>query len=148
MKIQILWNIKDGTYPHFMKARPEMNDNPVYKGKVFPLNKEIVLLMKEKKCKYFSIQQGTSGGGFLTDEEHDELLKISKKIIAFVREDKGDLEKILEEIDELRILMPPDEEMPDEEMPDVNNSDNEMLSQEEIEMLLSGKTQQGTEEEV
>lgn len=50
---------------------------------------------------------------------------------------QGDLEKILEEIDELQRLMPPDEEMPDEEMPGVNNSDNEMLSQEEIDMLLS-----------
>ena len=99
MKIQILWNIKDGTYPHFMKARPEMNDNPVYKGKVFPLNKETVLLMKEKKCDHFSLQQGVSGGGFLTEEEYHKLEKIFDKITSFIREDKGDLEKILEEIE-------------------------------------------------
>ena len=55
MKTQFLWNINDGTYPHFMKAKPEMNENPAYKGKVFPLNKEIVLLMKEKKCDHFSL---------------------------------------------------------------------------------------------
>ena len=101
MEIQILWNIKDGTYPHFMKAEPEMNDNPVYKGKVFSVNKEIVLLMKEKKCKYFSLEQGVSGGGFITDEEHDRIKKISKKIISFVKENKGDLDKILKEAEEI-----------------------------------------------
>lgn len=65
MKIQILWNIKDGTYPHFMKARPEMNDNPVYKGKVFPLNKEIVLLMKEKNVIIFLCSKVFLVVGFL-----------------------------------------------------------------------------------
>lgn len=101
MKTQFLWNINDGTYPHFMKAKPEMNDNPAYKGKVFPLNKEIVLLMKEKKCDHFSLQQGISGGGFITDEEYFNLKKIFKKITSFIREDKGDLDKILKEAEEI-----------------------------------------------
>ena len=98
MEIQVLWNIKYGGYPSFHVAKPIEEWVDTTRKHVFNLDKNIVMTMKEKRCKNFTVDVGFSKGGFISDKEAEKLLKNVKKIISFIKENKGNLDEILKEI--------------------------------------------------